>query len=517
MAGSVVVEQSSVSVVPGEVASCTVRVRNTGAVVDQFTLTVLGQPAAWTTVVPAALSLFPNADGVIELHFAPPRAPGVGSGGIPFGVRVVGSEDPESSVVEEGEVDLLPFVDVTGKLTPRTSETKRKAKHEVILDNKGNTPVAVTLSVSDPDEQLAFGLHESLVTVAAGQSTHVPLKVAAKKGFARGADKHRPFQVKALPEGGAYPLTMDGNLIQKPGMPRFVLPLVAGVVALGLVAALLPMLTKDGAKGSLQLTSDDAPTTTVAAAPVADEEANPDDGPATAEEAQAAAAAELAANGKDPDAPASGGGGGGGGGGETVAAGGGGVVVAPTTTVANTIDEGPSVTAAPATTAPPPAAASTTTSSTAPATTTTTAPTSVEMYSLWKQQDAGQAHYEYVAGGTVGQVFKATAPLLTDVWLNLYGGTVTVNIRKTGPGGAIVATSAATPIVNYGETKIAFPRVTLTSGQLYYIEGVGTSGNLYSWYSNTNDYASGDGYLNGAPHNSASHGDINAKIIGRTG
>ena len=380
MAGSVVVEQTSVSVVPGEMGTCSVRVRNTGAVVDQFTLTVLGQPAAWTTVVPAALSLFPGADGTIELHFAPPRAPGVGSGAVPFGVRVVGSEDPDNPVVEEGEVNLLPFVDVTGKLTPRTSEAKRKAKHEIVLDNKGNTPVGVSLSVTDPDEQLVFGLHESLVTVEAGQSAHVPLKVAAKKGFARGADKHRPFSVTARPDGAAFPLTMDGNLIQKPGMPRFVLPLVAGVVAVALMAALLPGMLKGGGKGNLQLASEDAPTTTVAEAPAEEDDGSAEDGPATPEEAQAAAAAELAANGKDPDDPAAGGGSGGsgGGGGDTAAASTGGGGGGPATTVPNTNDDGPAVTAAPATTAaPPPGAAPTTappTTTTAPPTTTTTVP-----------------------------------------------------------------------------------------------------------------------------------------------
>src|SRR3954451_6827746 len=150
MAGHVVIEESSVSVVPGSTATCTIRVRNTGAVVDSFTLNVLGQPAAYTTVVPAALSLFPGADGTIELHFAPPRAASVGSGATPFGVRVVGTEDPDNPVVEEGEVNLLPFVDVAAKLTPRSSETKRKSRHEIIVDNKGNGPIGVALSVADP-------------------------------------------------------------------------------------------------------------------------------------------------------------------------------------------------------------------------------------------------------------------------------------------------------------------------------------------------------------------------------
>jgi hypothetical protein len=505
MAGSAVVEQSSVSVVPGETGTCTIRIRNTGSVVDQFTLTVLGQPAAWTTVVPAALSLFPNADGTIELHFAPPRAPGVGAGATPFGVRVVGSEDPENPVVEEGEVNLLPFVDVHAKLSPRTVETKRKSKHEIILDNKGNTPVAVALSVTDPDEQLAFDLHTPTVTVEAGQSAHVPLKVATKHGMARGSDKHRPFQVKALPEGGTHPLTMDGNLIQQPGVPRWILPVVAGVVALGLVAAVVPALKKD-AKGNLQLASDEAPTTTAVAEPVEEEAPDPN-APATAEEAQAAAAAELAANGQDPNAPASGGNSGNSGG--NTAASSGGNAASPTTTAPNNNDDGPVVTSPPATTAPPPPAVTSTTA--APAT-TTTSPSDVVMYDVWKQENAGQAHYHFVGSGTIGQVFKATGPVLTEVWLNLSGTSVTVNIRRGGPGGPVVATSPSTTIVSFGATKIAFPRTPLENGQLYYVEGIG-SGDVYAWFTNTNDYALGDGYVNGGAHGH----DLNAKLVGRTG
>lgn len=378
MAESVVVEQVSLSVVPGEMVTCTVRIRNTGAVVDQFALTVLGQPAAWTTVVPAALSLFPNADGTVELHFAPPRAPGVGVGPTPFGVRVVGSEDPDNAVVEEGEIDLLPFVDVTAKVTPRTSETKRKARHEVVVDNLGNAPVAVHLSAADPDEQLAFDLKDPTVTVEAGQSRHVPLKVAAKKGFARGADKHRPFQVTARPEGGLYPLVMDANLIQKAGLPRFVLPLVAGVVALALILAVVPaMLGKEGGGGIIDLANSDSPTTT--AAPAAEEEGEDPNAAATPEEAAAAAAAELAANGQDGTSAVDGSVGGSGG--DTDASGTGGTAAAGggSTTGGGTDGDGDGgttgVTSPSATTAPPPSGGNGTTATTTTAGGGTTATT----------------------------------------------------------------------------------------------------------------------------------------------
>ncbi len=303
MAGSVVLQPVSVSVIPGEMVVTTVRIRNTGSVVDQFSVSLVGQPSAWTTVVPAVLSLFPGAEGTVDLHLAPPRAPGVGFGPVPFGVRVVASEDDEQTTVEEGEVDLRPYVDMSAKLTPRTSESKRKAHHEVVLDNRGNSAVDVEVEAGDPDELLAFEVRPRVVTIQGGQTARVAVNVAARSGFARGPDKHRPFQVVVNHGPDRPPIVLDGAMVQKASMPKFIVPLLAAVVALAVLAAVLPGLLKG--KSTSSLTTADEPTTTIApdVAPPPTE-APVDDGVATAEEAKAAAAAELAANGKDPNAPA---------------------------------------------------------------------------------------------------------------------------------------------------------------------------------------------------------------------
>jgi hypothetical protein len=360
MAGSVEISKTTVPVVTGQMGTATVRIRNSGVVVDQFSVTVLGEAGAWTTAVPAVLSLFPGAEGTIELHFAPPRTPGVGFGATPFGVRVDASQDPDGSVVEEGEVDLQAFTEVQAKLTPRTSETKRKARHEVLVDNRGNSEITADIDASDPDDLLAFDIHPRTITVPAGGSVPVPVRVAAKSGFLRGTDKHRPFQVKVnVPGNPMGPIALDGTLMQKAGLPKFLVPLVAGAVAIALIALVAPALKKDGGSGKLSLTSDDAATTTTAAAPGEQPvEAPPDpNAPATPEEAAAAAAAEAQANGSDTKG-GTGTSGSGGGGTDPAAASSG-----PSTTAAPAAggaagDEGSSdVTSPPATTAPPPTSA----------------------------------------------------------------------------------------------------------------------------------------------------------------
>ncbi|MBW3614529.1 MAG: hypothetical protein KY439_04360 [Actinobacteria bacterium] len=294
MAG-VVVSPASVPVVPGGNATCLVRVRNTGTVVDSFTVTVLGEAAGWTSVAPPVLSLFPGAEGTVELHFAPPRKPDLTAGAVHFGVRVMPSEEKDGCVVEEGTVQVLPFQEMTARITPRTTEAKRTSRHHVVVDNRGNAPLEAELSAGDPDEQLAFDLRPHTLTVAPGHSARATLKVVARKGFARGADKHRPFQVRVTTGPVETPAVLDATLIQKAGVPRFVLPLVTAVVAIAVLAAVLPTLRKDGG-GAITLTGGKEATTTTEAPA---EEAPVEDPAQAAAEAEAAAAAEKAANGQD--------------------------------------------------------------------------------------------------------------------------------------------------------------------------------------------------------------------------
>jgi hypothetical protein len=54
-------EPRTVAATPGDHATVQVRVRNSGSVVDQFNLEVLGDAKAWSTVDPPTLLFFPVA------------------------------------------------------------------------------------------------------------------------------------------------------------------------------------------------------------------------------------------------------------------------------------------------------------------------------------------------------------------------------------------------------------------------------------------------------------------------
>src|SRR2546423_6518018 len=108
MAATATLASKTVMVTPGGEAVSEVRVRNSGTIVDQFTLEVLGDAAAWAIVEPAVVPLFPGAEAVARIKFKPPKSSSVPSRAIPLAVRVKSREDAPASLVEEGLVELGP-------------------------------------------------------------------------------------------------------------------------------------------------------------------------------------------------------------------------------------------------------------------------------------------------------------------------------------------------------------------------------------------------------------------------
>jgi hypothetical protein len=230
-------ETKTISVAPGGEASVRIRIVNSGTVVDEFALQVLGDAASWATATPPVVSLFPGNDAIATITFRPPRTAQTRSGQIPFGVRVQSSQDPAGSVVEEGAVSVGMFADTTAELIPRNSRGSRGATHQVAVDNRGNGPLKVALSADDQDKLLEFTLRPASLVIAPGTAGFIRLHVRPRQMFWRGQPKSKAFQVLVQPEGQP-PIALDGSLVQGPLLAPWMIPAGAAVVAL-LIAAVL--------------------------------------------------------------------------------------------------------------------------------------------------------------------------------------------------------------------------------------------------------------------------------------
>ena len=230
-------ETKTLSVQPGGEASVRIRIQNSGTVVDEFMLQVLGDAAAWTTATPPTVSLFPGNDQIATITFRPPKTSQTRSEQIPFGIRVQSREDPAGSVVEEGTVSVGVFGDTTAELIPRNSRGSRSVTHQVAVDNRGNGPIQVGFTAGDQDKLLEFAVKPASLIVTPGAAGFARVQVRPRQLFWRGAPKSKAFQVLVQPEGQP-PIVLDGSVVQGPLLAPWMIPAGAAVVAL-LIAAVL--------------------------------------------------------------------------------------------------------------------------------------------------------------------------------------------------------------------------------------------------------------------------------------
>lgn len=238
MGGSVLLQPPRLQVEPGREAGLEAVVRNLGNVVDQFTISVVGDTADWAEVNPPTLSLFPNAEDRVRITFRPPRSSQSRAGEVPFGVRVSSQEDPKGSVVEEGVIDVGTFFDVGAELIPQASQGRKRGRHEVAVDNRGNARLPVSLDAFDDDDFLDFDLDPPRLDTAPGTAAFSKLRVKARKGYWRGPVRTHPFQLVASSDGQVEPNAVVGTFLQKPRLPRWLPRAIMALLALGILAAL---------------------------------------------------------------------------------------------------------------------------------------------------------------------------------------------------------------------------------------------------------------------------------------
>ncbi|HKV30869.1 MAG TPA: hypothetical protein VJT14_07635 [Candidatus Dormibacteraeota bacterium] len=238
MAATATLASKAVTVTPGGEAVSEVRVRNSGTVVDQFTLEVLGDASAWAIVEPAVIPLFPGAEAVARIRFKPPKSSSVPARAIPFAVRVKSREDARASLVEEGVVEVGPFNDTFAELIPRTAKGRSRAHARLALDNRGNVRISARLTAADPDRKLNFTINPPAISSEPGTASFASVRMSPKQRFLTGPPKTNPYKV-IVHQDNLPPITVDGTMQQEGLIPPWLLPALIGLAALALVLVLL--------------------------------------------------------------------------------------------------------------------------------------------------------------------------------------------------------------------------------------------------------------------------------------
>ena len=257
MGVSVAIDGATAAVVPGQRATRRVWLRNTGAIVDQFELDIVGDASSWSVVEPSTVNLLPGQEHHAQIVFAPPRSSRVSEGPVSFALRVMSREDTAGSVVHESSVDVAPYTQVAGELVPRTSTGSRTGRHELALDNLGNRPELVSISAADQDRLLTFRISPANPTLLPGTATFISIRARPKRTFVIGANKTIPFDVIATPRD-ADPVALPGSMVQRALLPKwFFRAVVLAAVAAVLLAGLWLTVLKPTVESTAQAVAED--------------------------------------------------------------------------------------------------------------------------------------------------------------------------------------------------------------------------------------------------------------------
>ncbi|WP_027344155.1 COG1470 family protein [Hamadaea tsunoensis] len=242
MGASASLENNALSAACGESVATTLTVRNTGTVVDQFRISVLGDPGEWCQVDPPMISLLPGHEGTVSLRFSPPRDPATPFGQLPFGVRVEPQEDVAGLTVEEGVLTVTPYAELQVDLVPNTSKGWRRAKHQLTVANRGNAQVAVHCVATDPNGALDVTIDPVGQSIGPGVAAQASVRVRPRHTLWRGAAQTLPFtvgvQVGVAPgQTAPAPVNVNANLLQNAIFPPWLPRTLATIAALVIGAA----------------------------------------------------------------------------------------------------------------------------------------------------------------------------------------------------------------------------------------------------------------------------------------
>jgi hypothetical protein len=199
MSANIVLSLSStkLEVAPGESVEATVTIRNQSQIVDQFGIRIQGLDPTWWTLSTSSISLFPGDQGEAKLTIHPPKEAESKAGSYSFQVRTVSQANPEEMTEEEAYLVLRGFLVWDVEMSP-TKVAGRSGTYRITANNSGNTDMTLIFEGKDPEEALDYTFSHNKVTVPAGESALITLKVRPRK---EERDKLYSFQVLVRPAG----------------------------------------------------------------------------------------------------------------------------------------------------------------------------------------------------------------------------------------------------------------------------------------------------------------------------
>ncbi|NWF69257.1 MAG: protein kinase [Chloroflexi bacterium] len=223
---------------PGSTANLVLEAINQSAQAEQVVVKAPEFPQHWLTLPVYSLHIAPHSSRSIPIVLHPPRSSESGAGIQPFTLLVTSLSTPGSSATVRGQVQITPFNEFNADLQPKLVVNEGLV-HISIL-NQGNVSANYRVTARTADTRLVIEPTTQNVTLLAGQSVQLPLRIEAPQSTLFGSQRPIPFEVAIESEGVYSWQWLRGDVTLRPTMIYWLigaaaLVLVLAVVILGLI------------------------------------------------------------------------------------------------------------------------------------------------------------------------------------------------------------------------------------------------------------------------------------------
>ena len=218
-------QPSTISSAPGTAAALTLLLHNDADTEEVVKLKSLGELAEHTVLQSETIYLDPGES--FEVPVVIDVSPSMLSGNHTSGIEV--SSGTGGKVTAEATISVEASVAYSVNLLPTRSRSGSSGKHQVVVDNTGNTPMLIEIAAEPHDSLVDIELAAPLVNVDPGKSAKVEIKVHPRARFWTGEPQEHPFTVNV--EGSDHEThQFDGIFEQGPRVRPWFLPAAAGMV-----------------------------------------------------------------------------------------------------------------------------------------------------------------------------------------------------------------------------------------------------------------------------------------------
>ena len=226
-------QPSSVASTPGTAAALTLRLHNDADIEEVIKLKALGELAEHTVLQSETIYLEPGE--AFDVPVIVDVSTHLSSGNHMSGIEV--SSGNGSCITAEATIAVAETIGYTVSLQPPRSSSGGSGKHQVIVDNTGNTPMMIEVAAQAVDNRVDIELAAPLVNVDPGKTAKIEMKLHPRARFWNGVPQEHPFTVRVA--GSDHEVhELEGVYEQGPRVRPWFGPAVAGMLGALLLGAI---------------------------------------------------------------------------------------------------------------------------------------------------------------------------------------------------------------------------------------------------------------------------------------